>query len=99
MQFSFPHKCSTRTEAKSRIVNMLTQAAGQLKEHKVKIEKQEWQDYTLNFAFTADGKHFSGTVDIAEKLYDIKVKLPLMLRLFEGKIEKAVKEQVAGMLG
>ena len=97
MQFTFPHKF-TRTEAKSRINNMLAGADEQLKEKKVIIDKKEWVGDVLNFAFTAEGQHITGSVSVEDNQYAITAKLPFMLRLFEGKIEKAIKEQVAGML-
>ena len=66
---------------------------------KVSIEKQEWQGDVLHFAFTAEGKHIEGTLAVGDRDFDIYAKLPLVWRLFEGRIEKAVKEQVAAMTG
>ena len=44
------------------------------------------------------GQHISGTLEVRDAVFDINAKLPLMMRMFEGRIEKALKEQTAQML-
>lgn len=99
MQLQFPHKFS-KFEAKQRVQQMLVEASShpEFKE-KVKIEEERWEGDKLHFAFTAEGQHISGTLEIKEKEFDIYAKLPFMLRLFEGKIKRAIEEQAKQVLG
>jgi len=69
------------------------QMAGQ-----VDIEKEEWEGNKLTFAFTAQKQHITGTLLVEDKSFVIDAKLPLMLRMFEGKIEKMLGEQVKTLL-
>lgn len=62
------------------------------------IEQEEWTGDTLTFAFTAQGQHISGTFEVTDTEFVLDATLPLMLRMFEGKIESAIKEQAATML-
>lgn len=66
---------------------------------KVSMEKEEWQGDVLSFAFTVEGKRIEGVLTITDSSFDITAKLPLMWRLFEGKIEQAIKEQVGQLTG
>ena len=65
----------------------------------VKIDKEEWNNSMLTFAFTTQGKQVTGTLRVTDEEFIVDAKLPLMWRLFEGKIEKMVAEQAQGMLG
>ena len=96
MQFNLPHKFS-KFEAKQRVQTALSQARGEIPEG-VTIEEERWEGDTLHFAFTAQGQHITGSLVVAEKDYEIEAKLPLMLRLFEGRIKKAIEEQTAQIM-
>lgn len=96
MQFSIPHKYS-QVEATTRVKKMLNQSRAQLAAH-VSDMKEEWHDNVLNFAFTAEKYHIEGTLTIKDKLFEIYAKLPLTLRLFEGRIQKMIEEQTKQML-
>jgi hypothetical protein len=97
MHIELPHN-TTKDSAVARVKQGLIQArphmAGQ-----VKIDKEEWNNSMLTFAFTAQGKQVNGTLRVTDKDFIVDAKLPLLWRIFEGKIEKMVKEQAAGMLG
>jgi hypothetical protein len=96
MRLQLPHKFS-RFEATQRVKAALDEARTKVAD-KVSIEKEEWQGDTLHFAFTAEGQHISGTLEVQDAQYLIDAKLPLMLRLFEGKIQKAIEEQAKQLL-
>lgn len=96
MQFNVPHKF-TKTEAISRVKNMLHDAKTQLAD-KATIDEERWEGDTLHFASTIEGQKISGTVVVSDSQYDINVKLPIMMRLFEGRIKKAIEEQTKQML-
>lgn len=98
MHFEVPHKF-TQAEAVSRVKNALEQgkANPQIKDQLV-IEKEEWEGNKLTFAFTAQKQHITGMVDVQENQFVVDAKLPFMLRMFEGRIEKMISEQVKGLI-
>jgi len=97
MHIDIPHKFKTKEEAVARVKTALNDARPQL-EGKASIEKEEWEENTLAFAATIQGQSISGTLVVRDSVFDINAKLPLMLRMFEGRIEKALKEQTSKML-
>lgn len=96
MHVQIPHKFST-TEAVSRVKNAIADAKSKMGD-KGKIDEERWEGNTLHFAVSGQGQHVSGTLEVKDKEFILDAKLPLMLRLFEGKIEQAIKEQAAQML-
>ena len=97
MQVSIPHKFS-QTEAVTRVKKVLNESRSKLAAHLTDVE-EKWEGNTLQFAFTAQKQHISGTLDVKDKVFDLYAKLPLTLRLFEGRIEAMIKEQAGQMLG
>lgn len=97
MHIQIPHK-TTQKAAVDRVKQGLIQARPHM-QGQVKIDKEEWNNSMLNFAFTTQGKQVTGTLRITDEEFIVDAKLPLMWRLFEGKIEKMVAEQAQGMLG
>lgn len=98
MHIQVPHKLSQQ-----QAVDRLKLALEQTKTNpqvqgQLEIEKEEWEGNKLNFAFTAQKQHISGTLVVEEKEYIVDAKLPLMLRMFEGRIEKMIGEQVSKMV-
>jgi len=81
-----------------RVKKVLEDARPQLA-GKATIDEERWQRDTLHFAFTAQGQHISGHLEVKDTEYDITATLPLLLRLFEGKIQKAIEEQVKLAMG
>ena len=96
MHVQIPHKFST-PEAVSRVKNAIIEAKPQM-EGKGSIDEERWEGNTLHFALSGQGQKVSGTLEVREKEFILDAKLPFMLRLFEGKIEQAIKEQAAQML-
>lgn len=92
MHIQLPFK-GTKEEGKARIVSLLA-------EHDEKIAREasqvstEWKDDILEFSFVSRGMRFSGSVEVRDAKYDITVILPLSLRLFEGTIERKIREEV-----
>ncbi len=97
MQFKIPHPLS-KHEALVRVKKTLDHVRPQLL-GKATIEEERWEGDTLHFAFTAERQHISGHLIIKDKEFDVTAKLPLMLRLFEGKIKRAIEEQIKGAMG
>ena len=76
------------------VQDMLNQHRNELSQHASDI-KEEWKENVLHFGFTAQGTHIEGTLTVEDREFDVYAKLPLMLRMFEGRIEKMIKEQIA----
>lgn len=97
MQITIPHKF-TKPQALVRVKQALVQARPQLA-GKATIEEERWDEDTLTFAFVAEGQRISGTFEVRDSEFELNAKLPLMLRLFEGKIKRAIEEQTKQVLG
>ena len=97
MKISIPHKFS-QVEAETRVKKVLNESRSKLAAHLTDVE-EKWEGSTLHFAFTAQKQHISGTLEVKDKTFDLSAKLPLTLRLFEGRIEKMIQEQAGAMLG
>ena len=98
MHIDIPHKFKTKEEAVARVKSALEGARPQLA-GKATIEKEEWSGEKLTFAAEIQGQAISGTLVVREQVFDINAKLPLMMRMFEGRIEKAIKAQTGKLLG
>lgn len=58
-----------------------------------------WKGHVLEFSLKVQGNKISGTLDVTDSEFIFDAKLPLLWRMFEGRIEKAVKEQIAATVG
>lgn len=90
MKTSFKHTLG-KAGAIERVTQALAGAQGQLAEQGASIT-QEWQGDTLAFTLDAKGQKLSGTLVVNDDSFDLEVKLPLALRLFEGKISKMIQD-------
>lgn len=96
MQITIPHKF-TKDEAMNRVKMALSEARSKIGDQAT-IDREEWENDTLHWAFTAQGQSMSGTFRVADNEFELNAKLPLMMRMFEGKIKKAILEQAGGLL-
>ncbi|MBI5470523.1 polyhydroxyalkanoic acid system family protein [Candidatus Kaiserbacteria bacterium] len=96
MHFKVPHK-STKFRAGQKLRDAITHARPMAKENNVTIDEEKWEGNTLHFAITLQGKQITGTLVIDDKDFIIDAKLPFLWRLFEGKIERTIAEQVKTM--
>ena len=97
MKLTLPHNLKTEGAAILRAKQALNEMRTQLPKD-ASIDKEEWSGNTLTFAATANKITVTGALVVTAANYDITAKLPLMLRMFEGRIEKAIKEQTAQLL-
>ncbi len=92
MKISLPHK-GTQAEGIAHIKQLM-------REHSAEIEKNaqsvvmDWKDNILTFSFVSQGAAISGTLTVLDKVFDLYAKLPLALRLFEGRIEKMIAAEM-----
>ena len=96
MEIKIPHKFA-KAEAKERVVAALNDARKNIGSQAT-IEKEEWDGDTLHFAFSAQGQSISGTFEVRDKEFYLDAKLPMMLRMFEGRIKQAIEEQATKLL-
>jgi len=96
MHLKIPHKFG-RSAAIARVQDAVAEARSKMGD-KLTIEEERWEGDTLNFAFTAQGQHITGTLQVEDKEFVLDAKLPLMLRFFEKRIEREIAEQVKNTL-
>jgi hypothetical protein len=95
MHIALPHKLS-KDRALARIKTALIQHHKEI-EQNAKINEESWEGDTLKFAVEVQGKNISGTLNVTDTEYVLDAKLPLLWRMFEGQIQKAVEAQVKGL--
>lgn len=95
MHVVMPHTLG-REAAIARVKEALEKAKPELA-GKAVIEEERWEAGVLHFAFTAQGQRIAGALAVGEKEFTLDAKLPLMLRLFEGRIEKEIQRQAAAL--
>lgn len=96
MRLTITHEYA-KVDALSLVKRALAEAHGKLAGQAI-IDKEEWRDNTLIFGFTVQGQSISGTLEVRDREFELVVNLPLMLRMFEGQIRKAIEERAAGVL-
>lgn len=92
MHIQVPHKSSKVTTI-TKLKLALQEARPKAKENGIEITDERWEGDTLHFAVTLQGKAVTGTLQITDTEFVIDAKLPLLWRIFEGKIEKMIAEQ------
>ncbi len=97
MQIIIPHQAGSAAAAKSKVMQALDEARAKIGDQAT-IDKEEWSENMLTFGFTAQGQTISGTFEVREAEFELNAKLPLMLKMFEGRLKKAIEEQAKAML-
>jgi hypothetical protein len=92
MHLQIPHKAN-KIQALTKVKLALQQGRAQLGQY-ASIDEERWEGETLHFAATLQGKQITGTLQVTDKDFVIDAKLPLLWRIFEGKIERTIAEQV-----
>jgi precorrin-3B methylase len=92
MQFSLPFKGSAE-QGVVRLKQLLDEHRDQVARKATDVQ-EEWNGNVLSFAFTAEGKRIEGTVTVSDGAYNVYAKLPLMMRMFEGTIERMIQSEV-----
>lgn len=92
-----PHSLST-DEARERLdkfVDILRQKF----QDSVSDLEQGWEGDTLRFKFKSYGIPLQGGIKLADKAFDVEGDIPFTAMMFKGKIESAIKEQLARLAG
>ena len=95
MHITVPHHTSkgvARTKIESRLGQLLSQFGG----HADEME-HTWYGDTLRFKGKAKGFAVEGSVEITDDAVIIDGKLPLLAKMFEGRIRHAVEREAGAM--
>ena len=95
MHFKIPHKTS-KLQALVKVKQALADAKPHLKDQAT-IDEERWEENTLHFAATLQGKQITGTLEVTDTDFIIDAKLPLLWRMFEGRIESMIAGQVKAL--
>jgi hypothetical protein len=95
MHLQIPHK-TNKIAALSKIKKALQDGRSQLGDSAT-IDQESWEGDTLHIAATLQGKQITGTLKVTDTEFVVDAKLPLLWRMFEGRIEKMVADQVKSL--
>lgn len=95
MHLQIPHK-SNKVSALTKIKKALQDGKSQMPKE-VTLDEERWEGDTLNFGVTLQGKQITGTLQVTDTELVIDARLPLLWRIFEGKIEKMIGEQIKAL--
>jgi hypothetical protein len=96
MNISIPHQLS-QEEALARVKGLLSK----LKEEqagRVSDVKEEWNDNTGDFQFSAQGFNLAGQIAVQPSSVDIQADLPFALTFFKSTIERMISEKVTELM-
>ena len=70
------------------------------REHGAKVQnlRGQWQETTLEFAFTAYGMAVEGSLFVEDKQVRVEGTLPLAATLFRGQIEQTIRGELVKIL-
>lgn len=95
MHIQVPHK-SSKTQALIKVKEAIDGSRSQLGGYAT-IDQERWDGDTLHFSATLQGKTISGTLQVTDVDFIVDAKLPLLWRMFEGRIEKMIAEQAKSL--
>ena len=95
MRISVPHH-TTRARARQIVERKIDGLLASYSHHAEKAE-HEWSGDTLRFKGKARGFSVEGSVDITDTEVIVDAKLPLMAKMFEGKIRQTVEVEAEKM--
>lgn len=95
MHIDLPHKF-TKEKAVSNIKQVLSQHRAELAQHAT-LTEERWEESVLHFAVDLQGKTITGTLEATDSHYIVDAKLPLLWRMFEGRIEAEIKKHVESL--
>jgi len=95
MRIAVPHHTS-KENARRRVGERLDQLLAQFGGRADEIQ-HEWVGDTLRFKGKARGLSVEGSVEVTDSEVIVDGKLPLMARMFEGRIRQAVEREADAM--
>jgi len=95
MRIAVPHN-TTKDRARKKIEERIGQLLSQFGGHAQDVE-HDWEGDTLRFKGKAKGLALSGSAEVTDAAIVIEAKLPLMAKMFEGRIREAVQREAESM--
>lgn len=95
MRIAVPHHTS-KAVARGKVDQRLGQLLAQFGGHAEEIE-HEWVGDTMRFRGKARGMSVEGTVEVTDAEIILQAKLPLLAKMFEGRIREAVTREADSM--
>lgn len=95
MRIAVPHNTS-KPVARGKVDQRLGQLLAQFGGHAEEIE-HEWSGDTMRFRGKARGMSVEGTVEVTDAAVVIDAKLPMIAKMFEGRIREAVQREADAM--
>lgn len=95
MRIAVPHHTS-KDDAREKVDQRLGQLLSQFGGHAEEIE-HAWLGDTMRFKGKARGLAVEGTIDVTDAEIILDAKLPLMAKMFEGRIRQAVEREADAM--
>jgi hypothetical protein len=93
LKLTFPHQLG-QEEAVARLKNLLTRVQEKY-QAQVSDLHQAWNGNTLNFSFSTYGFKVSGDVIVQPTEVQLDGQIPIAAMMFKGKIESAIRDQLA----
>ena len=95
MRIAVPHHTS-KDAARKKVDQRLGQLLSQFGGHAEGIDHY-WAGDTMQFKGKARGMTIEGTVEVTDTEIVLDAKLPLMAKMFEGRIRQAVEREADAM--
>jgi hypothetical protein len=96
LKLAFPHQLG-QPEAVARLKNLLTKVKDKYQDQ-VSNLSESWNENTLTFSFTTYGFKVAGDVIVEPTEVRLDGQIPFAAMIFKGKIESALREQLARQL-
>jgi hypothetical protein len=96
LNMKFPHQLS-QDEALKRTRGLLDDVKNQFAE-KVSNLREEWEENTCQFSFSAKGFSVSGTLTVKPSEVELSGDLPWAATFFRGRIESTIRERAEKLL-
>jgi len=93
LKLAFPHQLG-QEEAVARLKNLLTKVKDKYQDQ-VSNLSESWNENTLTFSFTTYGFKVAGDVIVEPTEVRLDGQIPFAAMVFIGKIESALREQLA----
>lgn len=95
MRIAVEHK-TTKANARAKIEQRIAGLMGQFGSHAEDVH-HEWVGDTLRFRGKARGFAVEGTAEVTDAALIIEMKLPMLAKMFEGRIRQVVQGEADSM--
>ncbi len=93
LKLTYPHQLG-QEEAVARLKNLLSRVKDKY-QAQVSDLHETWNGNTLNFSFSTYGFKVAGDVIVGPSEVQLDGQIPIAAMMFKGKIESAIRDQLA----